>query len=86
MESFMTSRLILVGVLSLSLTGCALYRPSAGNPDGDAYIGHAGSTYEATANPPATVGQVSYNPSAPLPETTQPPGASGAALGAPATH
>jgi hypothetical protein len=84
MESLMTSRLILMGVLSLALTGCALYRPSAGNPDGDAYIGHAGSTYEATVNPPATVGQVSYNPSAPLPETTQPPVASGAALGTPA--
>lgn len=82
----MTSRLILVGVLSLALTGCALYRPSAGNPDGDAYIGHAGSTYEATANPPATVGQVSYNPSARLPEATQPPVASGAALGTPAPH
>ena len=80
----MTSRLILVGVLSLALTGCALYRPSAGNPDGDAYIGHAGSAYEATINPPATVGEVSYNPSARLPETTQPPVASGAALGTPA--
>ena len=82
----MTSRLILVGVLSLALTGCALYRPSAGNPDGDAYIGHAGSTYEATVNPPATMGQVSYNPSAPLPETTQPNVSSGSALGAPAPH
>ena len=78
----MTSRLILVGVMSLALTGCALYRPSAGNPNGDAYIGHAGSTYETTVNAPATMGQVSYNPPAPLPETTQPPVASGAALGA----
>jgi hypothetical protein len=86
MESFMTSRLILVGVLSLALTGCALYRPSAGNPDGDAYLGHAGSAYEATVNPPSTMGQVSYDPSAPLPETTQPPVASGAALGTPAPH
>jgi hypothetical protein len=32
------------------------------------------------------VGQVSYNPSAPLPETTQPNVSSGAALGAPAPH
>ena len=77
----MTSRLILVGVMSLALAGCALYRPSAGNPNGDTYIGHAGSAYEATVNPPANMGQVSYNPSAPLPETTQPPVASGAALG-----
>ncbi|HUO02286.1 MAG TPA: hypothetical protein VMU31_05875 [Rhizomicrobium sp.] len=79
----MTSRLILMGVMSLALTGCALYRPSAGNPDGDAYLGHAGSTYEAAVNPPATMGQVTYNPSMPLPETTQPPVASGAALAAP---
>jgi hypothetical protein len=86
MESFMTSRLILVGVMSLALTGCALYRPSAGNPDGDAYLGHAGSAYETTVNPPSTMGQVSYDPSAPLPETTQPPVASGAALGTPAPH
>ena len=82
----MTSRLILVGMMSLALTGCALYRPSAGNPNGDAYIGHAASTYETTVNPPATVGQVRYNPSAPLPETTQPPVASGAALGTVAPH
>jgi hypothetical protein len=86
METVMTSRLILVGMMSLALTGCALYRPSAGNPNGDAYIGHAASTYETTVNPPATVGQVSYNPSAPLPETTQPPVASGAALGTVAPH
>ncbi|HEY5083553.1 MAG TPA: hypothetical protein VII48_03455 [Rhizomicrobium sp.] len=82
----MTSRLILVGVLSLSLTGCALYRPSAGNPNGDAYVGHAASTYDTTVNPPASMGQVSYNPSAPLPETTQPAASRGAALGTPATH
>ena len=79
----MTSRLILVGVMSLALTGCALYRPSAGNPNGDAYLGRAGSTYEASVNPAATMGQVSYNPSAPLPETTQPPVASGSALTTP---
>ena len=78
----MMSRLILVGVMSLALTGCALYRPSAGNPNGDAYLGNGGSTYEAKTNPPNTVGQASYNPSAPLPETTQPPIASGAGMGA----
>ena len=78
----MSSRLILVGVMSLALTGCAFYRPSAGNPNGDAYLGNHGSTYETSANPPSTVGQVSYNPSAPLPETTQPPVASGAGMGA----
>ena len=79
----MTARLMLVGVMSLALTGCALYRPSAGNPNGDAYLGNAGSTYEASVNPPATMGQVNFNPSAPLPPTTQPPIASGPALAPP---
>lgn len=79
----MTPRWILVGVMSLALTGCALYRPSAGNPNGDAYVGQAGSTYEAAVNPAGTVGQVSYNPSAPLPETVQPPMPSGAAISGP---
>lgn len=80
----MTSRLILVGMLSLALSGCALYRPSAGNPNGDAYIGGPASSYEAQANPPKTVGEVSYNPSAPLPETTQPAAASGSGMATPA--
>jgi len=83
METFMISRLILVAVASLALAGCALYRPSAGNPNGDAYLGHGGSTYEAAVNAPATVGQVSYSPSMPLPETTQPPMASGAGMSSP---
>jgi hypothetical protein len=75
----MRSRLILVGVMSLMLSGCAFYRPSAGNPNGDAYLGSGGSTYEARVNPPNTVGQVSYNPSAPLP---QPAAATGAGMSA----
>ena len=82
----MTSRLILVGVLSLALSGCALYRPSAGNPNGDAYIGSPASTYEARANPPKIMGEVSYNPSAPLPETTQPAAASGSGMPAPRSN
>ena len=86
METFMTSRLILVGVMSLALSGCALYAPSAGNPDGNAYLGHAGSTYDASVNPSNTLGVVSYSPSAPLADTTQPAVSSGAALTAPATH
>ena len=80
----MPSRLILIGVMSLALTGCAFYRPSAGNPNGDAYLGNGGSTYEAKVNPPNNVGQVSYNPSAALPQTTQLPIASGAGMGTPA--
>jgi hypothetical protein len=86
METVMTSRLILVGVLSLALSGCALYRPSAGNPDGDVYVGSRASTYEASVNPPKIIGQVSYNPSAPLPETTQPATASGSAMPAPRSN
>ena len=81
----MTSRFILVAVLSLSLSACALYAPSAGNPNGNAYLGSAGSAYEPAVNPPHIMGQVTYNPSAPLPETTQPPVASGAGMTAPTT-
>jgi hypothetical protein len=83
MESLMTLRLILVATLGLALSACALYTPSEGNPDGDAYIGSHGSAYETAANPPQNMGGVSYNPSAPLSETTQPSGPSGAALTAP---
>ncbi len=81
----MTSRFILVAVLSLSLSGCVFYSPSDGNPNGNAYLGSAGSAYEPAANPPRIMGQVSYNPSAPLPETTQPPIASGAGMAVPNT-
>lgn len=80
----MTSRFTLVGALALTLSGCALYRPSAGNPNGDAYIGNGGSTYEASVNPPKTVGEISYNPSAALAQTTQPASASGSSMGTPA--
>ncbi len=80
-ETIMTSRFILVGALALTLSGCALYRPSAGNPNGDAYIGNGGSTYEASVNPPKVVGQVNYTPSAPLAQTTQPSSASGSSMG-----
>jgi len=76
----MTSRLILIAGLSLALSGCVFYVPSDGNPNGNSYLGSAGSSYEPTVNPPRIMGQVSYNPSAPLPETTQPPVPSGAAL------
>lgn len=76
----MTSRLILVAGLSLGLCGCALYAPSAGNPNGDTYLGKAGGTYDAAVNPPRTIGEVSYSPSAALPETTQPAAPSGAAI------
>lgn len=79
----MVSRLILVPILGLSLSGCALYAPSDGNPDGNAYLGNKGSVYEAAVNPAKNVGEVTYNPSAPLPETTQPPVANGSGMTAP---
>lgn len=81
----MVSRLVLLSLLALGLSGCALYRPSAGNPNGDAYVGGSDSTYEARANPPQTIGQVAYNPSAPLPESVEPSVPSGAALSMPTT-
>jgi hypothetical protein len=45
----------------------ALVPQSPGNPNGDAYVGQPGSTYDASANPAKTVGTVTYNPYAPLP-------------------
>ena len=48
----------------------ALVPQSPGNPNGDGYVGQAGSTYDASANPAKTVGTVSYNPYAPLPPQT----------------
>ena len=38
-----------------------------GNPNGDAYAGQPGSTYDKAANPPQTIGVVAYDPFAPLP-------------------
>jgi hypothetical protein len=79
----MTSRFVLAGLACLALPGCALYAPSAGNPNGDAYLGARGSTYEASVNPGQTVGQVAYNPSAPLPPTADTTMSNGAPLVAP---
>jgi hypothetical protein len=45
----------------------SLVPQSPGNPNGDAYIGQAGSVYDKAANPPRTAGVVTYNPYAPLP-------------------
>jgi hypothetical protein len=60
----------------------AFVTKSAGNPDWDFYIGEAGSTYDAAANPAKTIGTVTYDPYAPLP-TVNPTTASGSATGAP---
>ncbi len=48
----------------------ALIPGPSGNPDWNAYAGQPGSTYDAAANPPQTVGMVSYDPYAPLPPVT----------------
>ena len=43
------------------------FLPSApGNRNYDPYVGQAGSTYDASANPARTIGTVRYNPLAPL--------------------
>lgn len=61
---------ILIAVLAgLSLSGCAfLSGGNEGNPYNDAYIGSPGSTYDVKANPPRTIGTVTYDPLAPLPD------------------
>ena len=56
---------LISSVLCLSLAACA--SPNQGNPNGAAYAGTAGSTYDAAANPARTTGAVSYNPNAPIP-------------------
>jgi hypothetical protein len=69
-EMKMRSALIVVALagLSLALSGCAfLYGGNEGNPYNDAYIGSSGSTYDVKANPPRTIGVVTYDPMAPLP-------------------
>ena len=38
-----------------------------GNPNGDPYAGQPGSVYDKAANPPQTIGTVTYDPFAPLP-------------------
>ena len=89
METGMTSRLVaglMVAGLGLGLSGCALYAPSAGNPNGDAYLGNPGSSYEAAVNPARTVGEVAYSPSAPLPQTAQPAAPITGPMPAPATR
>jgi hypothetical protein len=58
----------------------AFLTKSAGNPNWNSYVGQAGSTYDAAANPPQTIGTVTYNPLAPLPPIT-PAASSGSASG-----
>lgn len=51
----------------------ALVPQSAGNPNGDGYVGQPDSVYDSAANPAKTVGTVAYNPYAPLPATASAP-------------
>jgi hypothetical protein len=66
MEVIMEHRIWVASLICLGLSACA--SSNAGNPDGNAYAGSAGSAYDATANAPRTNGTVSYNPNAPLPQ------------------
>jgi hypothetical protein len=81
--------------LALALGGCQYIEyptagPDAGNPNRMAYVGQPGSQYDPAANPPRDVGQVTYNPDAPLAnlpadETVPPPPAASAISTAPLT-
>ncbi|MEO8896587.1 MAG: hypothetical protein ABI450_11965 [Rhizomicrobium sp.] len=52
------------GVVCLGLSACA--SPNEGNPNGAAYFGSPGSTYDMAANPARPNGTVTYDPAAPL--------------------
>jgi hypothetical protein len=67
-----------VAAFFLGLSACA--SPNEGNPDADAYVGNPGSVYDVAANPPRTIGMVSYNPMAPLPSSDAAAGTSGSAM------
>ena len=56
--------IVAAGVICLGLCACA--SPNEGNPNGAAYLGSQGSTYDAAANPPRANGVAKYNPAAPL--------------------
>jgi hypothetical protein len=58
---------------------------SAGNRNWDPYAGQPGSTYDTAANPPQTIGTVSYNPYGPLPPVSPatPSGSASTAMTAP---
>jgi len=52
-----------LGLMALALAGCG--EVSAGNPDGEPYLGSIGSAYEIAHNPPQTIGAVAYDPNSP---------------------
>jgi hypothetical protein len=70
------------GMICLGLSACA--SPNEGNPNGAAYFGSPGSTYDVAANPPRANGVATYDPSAPLPPLMPPAdAANGSAMSAP---
>jgi hypothetical protein len=77
--------LFLMAGACLVLSGCADWTGiGPGNPDGAAYAGAPDSVYDAAANPPRTIGTVSYNPqAAPTPVSDLPTPGPGAVPMAP---
>ncbi len=77
----MKSGLVLTALILLVFTPLwvpygAFVVKSSGNPNWDSYAGEPGSTYDAGANPPQTIGTVAYDPYAPLAQPApRPPGA-----------
>jgi len=65
MEDVMKLSMVAAGAICLGLCACA--SPNEGNPNGAAYLGSPGSTYDAAANPPRADGVAKYDPAAPLP-------------------
>lgn len=67
--------IVMAGAMCLGLCACA--SPNEGNPNGAAYLGSPGSTFDAAANPPRANGVVAYDPRAPLPSALPPAGMTG---------
>lgn len=77
--------IVMAGMMCLGLCACA--SPNEGNPNGAAYLGSHGSTYDAAANPPRANGTAKYDPRAPLPPALPPADrASGSAMQAPSSR
>lgn len=74
--------IIMAGAACLGLGACA--SPNAGNPNGAAYFGAPGGTYDVAANPPRANGTVAYDPAGPISPVLSPAdAASGSAMSAP---
>jgi len=57
-------------IAGLALPYVVAFAPGpAGNPDNIPYAGQQGSVYDIKANPPQTIGTVTYDPYEPLEET-----------------